>query len=270
MTAVERLIRNRLAKDDGEGFVALFEELVSKEGHLDVSLDLEAFAPSGEVIEKLRVVSVDMGGNDVTMVFFRFGNESFFPIKVHDLAAFHLARAQSEREIANGSVASEGLVEQTKVLRPVGNTFSNLVHRDEDRLKVLDKQQEVVDWCDWIGAMVAYRADQGDAVKAAERMVGSHQHTFRGRQVLLTLRDDIQVEILHHSMYEIHTLQITVLAQNGVDILLMQQALNTAEKPIGHPLHQLGCLRFKNLPEIDQITVLVLHRPKNIKNNLQR
>ena len=145
MAVVESLPRNRLAEHDGEGLVPLFEEFVRKECHFYVSLDFQLFTQPSKVIEETGIPPVDMSGNDVAMVFARFGDEGLFPFQVLDLASLYLARTKAKGEVADGTVTRERLVEKPGIFLLVTNPFPGFVDRNEDGLQVLDEHQEIVD-----------------------------------------------------------------------------------------------------------------------------
>ena len=231
---------------------------------------MEGFAEPGKVIKEVGVVSVDMSGDDVAMVFPGFGDEGLFPVEVHDFAAFDLAGAEAEGEVADGAVAGEGLVEKAEVLGTVGHAFARLVHGNEDGLQVFDEQQEVVDGGDHLGVVVADGADEGDAVEAAEGVVGGHDGAVSHGEVFLAMGDHVEVEVVDHGMDEIHPLQCAILAQDGVDILLMKESLDASEQPVVHPLHELRGLGLEYLPEIDQVTVKVFHVRPSIDLDVQK
>ena len=100
-----------------------------------------------------------MRRDDVALVFLGLGDEGLFPVEIHDLAPFGLARTKSEGEVADGVIAGEGLIEEAEILLAAADTLACLVHRDEDGLEVLDEHEEVVDWGERFLEVVAHRPD---------------------------------------------------------------------------------------------------------------
>ena len=145
----------------------------------------------------------------------------------------------------------ESLVEEFEAFFAIGRSTTHLTDRDENGAQVLHKHQEVVDRRQCLSSAVAHRTDEGDAVEAAQRMVGGHQDAVARHQVLLALNDHLEVKIVHHRVDEVDAFLVGILRQDLVDVVLMQQSLDLTKEPVGHVFHQLGHLGSEDFPQVD-------------------
>ena len=167
--AVESLVRDGLAKTDGERLVALLEELVDKESHLNVHLDAQAFTQTGKVVEEVGIASFDVDGDDVALVADSFFDEGGFPFEVANLAVLLFARADAGGEVKKAVLACESVFEGVDV----GSVAVYFVDGDKEGCGAGEVEEEVVDGKFDVLTVSANGGHNGKAIGTAEGMVAS-------------------------------------------------------------------------------------------------
>ena len=196
-------------------------ERVGQEEHRNVEFDFQELTekPVREV-EAFGVAPDEMQGHDGTAVRHAFGDEGLGPGEILD-PALDPAGTHPGREDHELVLGGESLVEK---LRQVARLPAHLVDRRAEGRQRLEKQQEIVDRHSHLTEVVGNQAAQGQAVRPAQRMIGSEGVTRPvGGNPFQALHLDLDIHLGKRVITELHPL----------DPVLVHEALEKAHDKTG-------------------------------------